>query len=94
VPLLAYSAAPTPKISGTAKVGKTLTAAAGTWKPTPTTRTYQWYRDGHVIKGATKSTYKLTKSDKGKRITVAVAGSKDGYGTLTKQSAKTSKVAG
>ncbi|MEA5117979.1 MAG: NosD domain-containing protein, partial [Propionicimonas sp.] len=33
-----------PAISGTAKVGKTLTAKPGTWKPSGVTFSYQWYR--------------------------------------------------
>ncbi len=45
--------APRPKIAGTAAVGKTLTANAGTWKPSMATLTYQWYRSGKKISGAT-----------------------------------------
>ena len=32
----------TPTITGTAQVGSTLTASAGTWGPTPVTLAYQW----------------------------------------------------
>ncbi|MDF1488875.1 hypothetical protein [Tessaracoccus caeni] len=81
-----------PKISGTAKVGKTLTAKPGTWKPSGVTLSYQWYRDGKKIEGATKKTYKLTKSDKGKKIVVKVKGKKSGYSWTTKASKATSKV--
>lgn len=38
--------APTPKISGTVRVGKTLTAKVGTWKPSGVSLKYQWYRGG------------------------------------------------
>ena len=34
----------TPTITGTAKVGSTLTANPGTWGPSPVTLRYQWYR--------------------------------------------------
>lgn len=78
---------PTPKISGTGKVGKTLTAKAGTWKPAKVKLAYQWLRDGEPIAKATKSKYKLTKADAGRRITVAVTGSKSGYESVTKISA-------
>lgn len=84
--------APTPTISGTAKVGSTLTARAGTWTPAPVTLSYQWLRNGVAISGATSSTYKLTSTDKGKRITVRVTGTKTGYTTLAKTSAATATI--
>jgi hypothetical protein len=33
---------------------------------------YQWYRGGRAIKGATKATYLLRPTDRGKRLTVKV----------------------
>ncbi|MDF1488877.1 hypothetical protein [Tessaracoccus caeni] len=86
------TATPTPKISGTAQVGKTLTVKPDTWKPSGVKLSYQWLRDGKAIKGATKSTYKLTSSDKGKKISVKVKGSKSGYSSVTKTSSKTKAV--
>lgn len=83
---------PTPTISGTAKVGYTLTAKPGTWSPSPVTLSYQWLRNGVAISGATASTYKLTSTDKGKRITVKVTGTKAGYTTLAKTSAATATI--
>jgi hypothetical protein len=56
------------------------------------TFTYQWYRDSKAISGATKAAYKLTKSDKGKRMSVAVTASTDGYNSLAKRSDQTGKV--
>ena len=47
-----------PTISGTAKVGSTLTANAGTWTA-GATLAYQWYRSGAKIEGATRPTYPL-----------------------------------
>ncbi|MDQ1083948.1 MULTISPECIES: hypothetical protein [Microbacterium] len=82
----------TPTISGTTKVGYTLTAKAGTWAPAPVTLSYQWLRNGVAISGATASTYKLTSTDKGKRITVRVTGIKAGYTTLAKTSAATALI--
>jgi hypothetical protein len=87
-----FSTAPTPKISGTARVGSTLTAKPGTWKPKAKLK-YQWYRSGSAIKGATKSTYVLVSADKGKTIKVKVTGSKAGYTSKAKTSAATKKVA-
>ncbi len=77
---------PTPKITGTALVGKTLKAVPGTWKPAKVTLKYQWLRGGKAITGATKSTYKLVKADAGKKITVKVTGSKSGYASASKTS--------
>jgi hypothetical protein len=73
-------------------VGKKLTAKAGSWKPAKVKLSYQWYRGGKKIAKATKSTYKLAKADKGKRITVKVTGKKSGYTTVTKTSKATAKV--
>lgn len=83
----------TPTITGTAKVGYTLTANAGTWGPSPVTLAYQWNRAGAAIAGATGSTYALTAADQGKAITVTVTGSKTGYNSVAKTSAATAAVA-
>jgi len=83
---LAFTAAPTPTITGTAKVGQTLTVSPGTWSPTATL-TYQWKRGGAPIPGATASTYKLSAADAGQKITVTVTGAKSGYTTTTKTGA-------
>ena len=78
-------AVPTPKISGTAKVGSKLTAKPGTWTPAAKF-TYQWLRDGKSISKATKSTYTLAKADAGKKISVKVTGARSGYVTESKTS--------
>ena len=81
-----------PKITGAAKVGKKLTAKPSTWKPSGVKLSYQWLRSGKAIKGATKSTYKLAKADKGKKITVKVTGKRAGYTTKSATSKATKKV--
>ncbi|CAN7460242.1 carboxypeptidase regulatory-like domain-containing protein [Terrabacter sp. LjRoot27] len=86
--------APTPTISGTKAVGYTLTAVPGSWGPAPVTLTYQWYRSGTAISGATASTYRLTTTDQTKTITVKVTGSKSGYLTVARTSAATTAVLG
>lgn len=83
--------AATPKISGTAVAGSTLTAAAGTWT-TGTTLSYRWYADGTAISGATGRTYKVASSLRDKKITVRVTGKKSGYATVTRTSAATARV--
>jgi serine protease len=84
--------APTPTVSGTAKVGRILTAVPGIWSPAPVALTYQWYRSGVAITGASLPSYKLTASDIGKTITVRVTGRKAGFITTSKTSASTPAV--
>ena len=92
VALGTFTTAPTPKITGTVKVNYTLTTVRGTWSPTPSSYSYQWYRSGYVITGATGSTYKLVSADKGKTITVKVTAKKTGYTSTARLSAKTTTV--
>lgn len=80
-----------PTISGALAVGSTLKAKAGSWT-SKTRLTYRWLRDGSAIKGATKSSYKLTTADAGSRISVKVTGKRSGYATVAKTSAATVKV--
>ena len=76
-----------PMITGTARVGQTVTAVPGTWGPAPVSLTYRWQRDGATISGATGSTYTLGSADAGRSITVVVTGSKSGYITTSRLSA-------
>jgi hypothetical protein len=78
-----FSAVRSPAVSGTAQVGKTLTALRGPWTPAPTTNKYQWRLDGRSVSGATRQTWKVPASAKGKRVSVAITGSKIGYATKT-----------
>ncbi|MFC7492899.1 MULTISPECIES: hypothetical protein [unclassified Nocardioides] len=83
--------AATPKITGKAEVGETLTAKAGDWTD-GAKLTYRWEADGKAIKGADDRTLELTKALKGKRISVTVTGTLTGYATVSKASAETAKV--
>jgi len=76
----------TPTISGTAKVGKKLTAKPGRWTA-KTHFAYQWLRNGKTIKGATKASYTPVAADAGQKLSVKVTGSKTGYQTASKTSA-------
>lgn len=82
----------TPTISGTLRVGSTVTAHKGSWT-SGTTRTYQWYANGVAIKGATKYTLVIPSSALGKQLSVKVTGRRAGYTTLSKTSKKTAKIA-
>lgn len=75
------------KISGTAKVGKTLKVTAGAWAPEKVKLSYRWYRGSKAISHATRTSYKLKSADKGKTITVKVRGTKSGYDTVTAKAA-------
>lgn len=83
-----------PAITGTAKVGRTLTASRGTWTPAPTSYGYQWYANGVAITGATKSTLALRTAQKGKKITVRVTALRTGHPSGTALSKATAAVAG
>jgi endo-1,4-beta-xylanase len=83
---------PTPTISGTAQVGRTLTAKPGTWDD-GVSLSYQWSANGTPITGATTSTLTLAPAHRGATITVTVTGSKDGFTSVSKTSKATSKVA-
>jgi hypothetical protein len=84
--------APTPTITGVAKVGSLLTANVGTWDA-GVTLSYQWKRWGTAIAGATGSTYTLVAGDLRAQVCVTVVATKAGYVTATKTSALTGAVA-
>lgn len=61
---------PTLTISGTTKVGETLTAVTGTWDPEPTiTYEWKWSTGGDIL--GTSSSYVPTASDRGQKLTVS-----------------------
>ncbi|MFI1187032.1 hypothetical protein [Streptomyces californicus] len=67
-----------PVITGTAKVGATLSASTGSWTATPSSYAYQWKADGAAISGATAAAYAVPASLLGKRITVTVTARRTG----------------
>ncbi len=79
-------------IKGKTIVGKRLKAKVAGWSPDGLTYSYEWLRNGKVIKGAKVKTYTLTKKDKGKRIRIRVTGSKPGYTSGVASSNKTGKI--
>ncbi|RJU02984.1 hypothetical protein D6T65_02455 [Arthrobacter frigidicola] len=76
-----------PRITGTAKVGYTLTTSLGTYSPAPAAYGFQWYRNGTAISGATNRSYKLTTTDGGKQITARVYAKASYYETRSTLSA-------
>lgn len=79
--------APTPTIAGNPIVGGVLSAAAGLWSPSANI-TYQWLKDGLAILGANTSTFSVSQTEVGSRLSVEVKGSKTGFGTTSKLSAQ------
>jgi hypothetical protein len=73
-----------PAVSGSAHVGRTLTAVPGSWAPSPVSLGYQWKRNGVPVAGATGTRYVLAKADAGASITVTVTGRKLGYTTASR----------
>jgi hypothetical protein len=73
----------TPAITGTFGVGRTLKASTGSVGASNAKKEYQWLRAGKTIDGATKSKYKLTRADAGKKISVRVKVTKAGYKTMS-----------
>lgn len=63
----------TPTITGTLRAGSTVSVAADSWEPVDLSLSYQWFRDGTPISGATSDTYELTNADVGGAILVDLA---------------------
>ncbi len=76
----------TPTVSGSARVGATLTASTGAWGPSPVTLSLLWYRDRTPIAGATGTSYTVVGADRGATITVVVTGTKPGFTAATEKS--------
>ncbi|MEH3034461.1 MAG: carboxypeptidase regulatory-like domain-containing protein [Aeromicrobium erythreum] len=90
--LLTYAA---PRVTGPATKGKKLTSSLGTWNSSQEIAfARQWLRDGKAISGATGSSYTLTSSDVGRRISVRVSAQdkNDQFGDGVSTSASTAKV--
>jgi hypothetical protein len=96
-----------PKVTGTAKVGKTLKVNKGTWTGSPIPKyKYQWYycrtavtaarstvpSNCKKVSRATGTSLKLAKAQKGKYITVLVTGTSTGTTKTTWLSKSTGKV--
>lgn len=79
-----------PFITGSLTAGSTLKTTGGDWLPAAVSKKYQWYRSSgsskKAISRATKSSYKLTNSDLGRKITVRVIASKTGVKSATSYS--------
>lgn len=82
----------TPTITGTAKVGATLTARPGTWSPASVKLSYQWFAGSSPVKNATRAQFRPRATDLGKTISVRVTGAQAGYTTAARTSSATASV--
>jgi hypothetical protein len=86
-----------PAVSGTAKVGQTLTVSNGEWTGAPTSYAYHWQRCTSStsctnIAGATKQTYTVVNADAGRTLRAVVTAS-NAEGNSTANSNQTDTVA-
>ncbi|HEY3408347.1 MAG TPA: hypothetical protein VGK53_09265 [Propionicimonas sp.] len=84
--------APTPTISGQARMDAQLSVVAGTWGPSPVSLSYQWLRGDNAIPDATGTSYKVQASDVGSHLRVTVTGSKPWYASETRTSTPTDAI--
>jgi hypothetical protein len=88
-----FSNAPSPTITGVAKIGQLLTANTLGWDA-GVTLSYQWKRWGTAIVGATSATYTPVAADRGASLSVTVVATKAGFATATRTSGSTNSVEG
>lgn len=81
-----------PVVSGTTRVGGTLTATSGTWTAPDLSYSYQWRAGKREITGATAPVVQLTSAEEGKKISVRVTAEKAGYPVTTVASPKTTAI--
>lgn len=91
LPITAPRCTVLPVITGNARQGQTLTATPGQWYGAPTSRAYQWNRDGSPIASADDLTYLLAGGDVGAVITVTETATND-EGSTDATSAATATV--
>ena len=93
VALQLFTSTPTPVVRGSATVGGTLSASVGKWSPTPSSLSFQWYRNGSAISGAKTAQYTVKEADAGQTLVLRVAAVRAGFATTRRSSAPTSVAA-
>jgi hypothetical protein len=93
VELADFTLPPTPTTTGLEQTGQRLTAVPGTWSP-KATFTYQWYRSGYPVPGATASTLVLPVDAMNSNWFVRVTGTAAGYHSAFAYSAWTGSILG
>lgn len=78
-----------PTIKGAARAGASLRAVVKDWKPNKKVKyAFAWFRNGQAIKGAVRSTYRVSRKDRGKKVWVRVTGRRNGYESVSRVSKK------
>lgn len=91
VPVVGVLSAPTPVLTGTARIDNTVCVVPGTWSPAATLR-YSWFLNGTQL-SATSSCIKITSASwKGMRLVAKVTGTKSYYATRTLASAASAAI--
>jgi hypothetical protein len=86
-----FSVVAPPSVSGTPRLGQTLTFDPGSVTPDGDVAV-QWLRGGVPVDGATGTTYPLSAADLGHRISAGMTVTRDGYTTLTERTPSTAHV--
>ena len=82
-----------PVVRGAARKGAVLRASTGRWNVAPTKVRFQWLRNGKVIRGATRPSYRLHRADVRKRVSVRVTATRAGVRTpATVLSARSARI--
>ena len=82
---------PLPVVLGNPYVGQKLTGKTGVWEAGVSLKV-SWLRNGIPIKGQSAREYRVTKFDKGKKITFRVTATKPGFYTEVKTSVNQSSI--
>ena len=85
--LPAATATTAPAVTGTPRVGQTLTVDGGAWSLDGVTLSYQWLRDGTPVEGADEATYAVGVADVGTDLAVLVTATLDDHAPGTATSA-------
>ncbi len=89
VALATFTALGSPVLTGSPRLGETLSIDPGRYAPTAASSAVTWVRDGVPIDGASGTTYVLTEADLGARVWAKVTLTRPGYRTLTTRSGRT-----
>jgi hypothetical protein len=83
-----------PRVVGTPRVGRLLRATPGAWSGRPTSYRYQWRAGHRLIRSSASPRIRLSRSLRGKRLTVVVRAVRPGVPAGTATSRATGRVRG